>query len=74
MAMPTAIPDAPLTNKLGILVGKTTGSLRVPSKLSMKSTVSSSKLASISSAIFARRASVYLIAAAGSSSILPKLP
>ena len=31
VAIPTAIPDAPLTNKLGKRAGKTAGSLSVPS-------------------------------------------
>jgi len=49
VAMPTAIPVAPLTSRLGIAAGKTSGSSRVPSKFSLKSTVffwiSESKLA-----------------------------
>ena len=31
VAMPTAIPEAPLINKLGIRVGKTEGSFSLPS-------------------------------------------
>ena len=31
VAMPTAIPEEPLTNKFGILVGRTTGSISVSS-------------------------------------------
>lgn len=33
VAIPTAIPDEPLINKFGILVGNTTGSNNVSSKL-----------------------------------------
>ena len=32
VAIPTAIPEAPFTNKLGIRVGKTVGSCKVSSK------------------------------------------
>ena len=56
--MPTAMPDAPLSSRFGSLAGKSTGSCRLASKLSTKSTVSSSRLASISSAGELRRASV----------------
>ena len=35
VAIPTAIPEAPLTNKAGILVGKTVGSFNVSSKFSL---------------------------------------
>jgi hypothetical protein len=31
VAMPTAMPDDPLTNMLGMRAGRTTGSSRVPS-------------------------------------------
>ena len=74
VAMPTAIPDAPLTSILGRRAGRTTGSLSVLSKLSIQLTVSSSRFASISSAMRASLASVYRMAAGGSSSTLPKLP
>ena len=74
VAMPTAIPEAPLRSRSGILAGRTTGSLRLPSKFGAKSTVSFSISANISAAIRERRASVYLIAAGGSLSTLPKLP
>ena len=58
VAIPTAIPDEPLTIKFGIRAGRTFGSFRVSSKLDWKSTVSLSISASISSAIFCKRASV----------------
>ena len=74
VAMPTAMPEAPFTSRLGSLAGRTSGSLRVPSKFSAKSTVFWSMLASISSAMGAIRASVYRIAAGGSLSTEPKLP
>ena len=71
VAIPTAIPEPPFINKLGNLAGRTTGSFKDPSKFSSKSTVSSCKLANISSAIGLNLASVYLIAAGGSLSTLP---
>ncbi len=49
VAMPTAMPLAPLTSRLGIRDGSTTGSSRVWSKFGMKSTVSFSRSARISS-------------------------
>ena len=52
MAIPTAIPDDPLTNKFGILVGRTSGSVKESSKFAEKSTVSLSKSESNSSAAF----------------------
>ena len=72
--MPTAMPEEPFTSRFGSLLGRTTGSLREPSKLSTKSTVSSSTSWSSSAAIDASLHSVYLIAAAESPSMLPKLP
>ena len=74
VAIPTAIPDAPLSSRFGSLAGRSTGSCRLASKLSTKSTVSSSRLTSISSAAELSRASVYRIAAGGSLSTLPKFP
>ena len=58
VAMPTAIPEAPLTSMLGSLAGMTTGSRKLLSKLSMKSTVSWSRLARTSSATRLSLASV----------------
>jgi len=58
VAIPTAIPDAPLTSSNGIFVGRTVGSEIVSSKLGRKSTVSLSMSAITSSAIFRMRASV----------------
>ena len=74
VASPTAMPDAPFTNKLGNLPGSVLGSFKVSSKLSIQSTVSCSISLSISNASGCKRTSVYLIAAAESPSILPKLP
>ena len=75
VAIPTAMPCAPLRRRKGSLAGSTVGSRSEPSKLSAKSTVSIAT--SASSASFARlasRHSVYRIAAGGSGSIEPKLP
>ena len=58
VAIPTAIPEAPFNNKAGILVGNTVGSWSVSSKFKLKSTVSLSISANISSAIFCSLASV----------------
>ena len=58
VAIPTAMPAAPLTSKFGILEGNTVGSFKLSSKLGRKSTVSLSKSANISSAALRRRASV----------------
>ncbi len=74
MAIPTAIPEAPLIRRLGSLQGKTVGSFKVPSKLGINSTVSKSKSFSNSIAAQDIRTSVYLIAAGVSPSIEPKLP
>jgi len=74
VAIPTAIPEEPLTSRFGTLVGSTTGSWSDSSKFGVKSTVSLSMSASSSWAILARRVSVYRIAAGGSPSIEPKLP
>ena len=60
--------------RFGVLDGRTVGSLKLSSKLGLKSTVSFSISTNISPAIAPSRASVYLIAAAGSLSMLPKLP
>ncbi len=74
VAIPTAIPEAPFTSSMGILVGRTTGSLSESSKFSWKSTVSLSMSDNVSSAIFLSLASVYLIAAGLSPSTEPKFP
>ncbi len=74
VAIPTAMPWEPFTSRLGSFAGSTSGSLRVPSKLSVKSTVSSSTSLSISAAMAESLHSVYLIAAAESPSTLPKFP
>ena len=47
--MPTAMPVAPLTSRLGIADGRTLGSVSVSSKLGMKSTVFLFRSARISS-------------------------
>ena len=74
VAIPTAIPVAPLINKLGIRVGRTVGSSSESSKLGAKSTVSFSISPRMKSLMRRRRASVYRIAAGPSPSMLPKLP
>ena len=71
VAIPTAIPEPPFIKRLGILVGKTTGSSRVSSKFNCLSTVFLSISANKSSDIFCILASVYLIAAGLSPSIDP---
>ena len=73
VAIPTAIPEAPLTNRFGIAAGKQIGSSLSPSKFGEKSTVSSSSPVTIAIAAGVKRASVYRYAAGGSSR-LPKLP
>ena len=40
VAMPTAMPEEPLTSKLGKRLGSTVGCISVSSKFGMKSTVS----------------------------------
>ncbi len=72
--MPTAMPLLPLIRRFGILFGSTIGSSVLPSKFCSNLTVSMSMSRSISSAILAILASVYRMAAAGSPSMLPKLP
>ena len=74
VAIPTAIPSEPLTRSVGTVVGKTAGSFRVSSKFGSHSTVSFSRSFSISPESLVMRDSVYLIAAALSPSIDPKLP
>ncbi len=74
VAMPTAMPDEPLTSRFGKREGRTIGSLSYPSKFGTKSTVSLPMSRNISMARGASRASVYLMAAGGSPSIEPKLP
>ena len=59
VAMPTAMPEEPLTSRFGNFEGSTRGSLRVSSKLGSQSTVSLSMSRSISLEIFESRASVY---------------
>src|SRR4051812_31642809 len=58
VAIPTAIPFDPFTNKLGMRVGRIIGSVLVSSYVGWKSTVSLSMSASNSSAIAVKRASV----------------
>ena len=58
VAMPTAMPEEPLTSRLGKREGSTRGSLRDSSKLGSQSTVSLSMSRSISWEILSRRASV----------------
>ncbi len=74
VAIPTAIPDAPLISMFGRRAGRTVGSPRESSKFGVKSTVFWSMSANSSSAMGARRASVYRMAAGGSPSTLPKFP
>ncbi|MNN15554.1 hypothetical protein D3C81_1286610 [compost metagenome] len=74
VANPAEIPLAPLTSRFGNRAGSTTGSFAVLSKLSLNGTVRFSMSRSSSIAIADRRASVYRIAAAGSSSCEPQLP
>ena len=74
VARPTAMPLAPLTRRLGNLPGRMSGSNRLSSKLKEKGTVSLSISRSSSKARGSKRASVYLMAAAGSPSTEPKLP
>ena len=57
-AMPTAMPEEPLTSRLGNREGSTRGSFRLSSKFGSQSTVSFSISRSISSEILAMRASV----------------
>ena len=74
VAIPTAIPEVPLTNRFGYLEGRTVGSFSVSSKFGTKSTVSLPISANISMEIRLKRASVYRIAAAPSPSTEPKFP
>ncbi|OPZ94850.1 MAG: hypothetical protein BWY74_00250 [Firmicutes bacterium ADurb.Bin419] len=74
VAIPTAIPEEPLTKRFGNLDGSTTGSISCSSKFGLKSTVSLLISLIISLEIFASLASVYLIAAGGSPSTDPKFP
>ena len=59
VAMPTAMPLAPLISRFGTRDGRTRGSLVVPSKFGVKSTVSLSMSVSRSSAMRVIRHSVY---------------
>ena len=74
VAIPTAIPWTPFTNKFGNVAGRVLGSCIEASKLSFQGTVSFSMSESIVSDIGLNFASVYLIAAAESPSVEPKLP
>ena len=74
VAIPTAMPVAPLSSRLGSLVGITVGSCRVSSKLLVISTVSLSRSSIMASPMRLSRASVYRMAAGLSPSTLPKLP
>ena len=58
VAIPTAMPSAPIRSKLGRLAGKTVGSFWEPSKLSINLTVSLSISSNSSWEILASRASV----------------
>ena len=58
VAIPTAMPDEPLTSRFGNRAGSTSGSSREPSKFGPKSTVSESMSRSSSVASRASRASV----------------
>ena len=58
VAMPTAMPAAPFTSRLGMADGRTSGSMVVSSKLALVGTVSLSRSASSASAEGIRRASV----------------
>ena len=75
VVIPTAIPSAPFTKRLGTLTGSTAGSFSVSSKLGTKSTTFLSRSDKYTSWVnFFSLASVYRIAAAPSPSIEPKLP
>ena len=58
VAMPTAMPEEPLTSRFGKRLGSTFGCISVSSKFGEKSTVSLSMSASISRLILLMRASV----------------
>ena len=75
VAMPTAIPDAPLTSRFGNCAGRTIGSsvgrgVVRPEVDRLLAELAQQRPA----AIGVRRHSVYRIAAGGSPSIEPKLP
>ena len=75
VVIPTAIPSAPFTSRLGTLTGRTSGSFSVSSKLGTKSTTFLSRSARYTSCVnFFNLASVYRMAAAPSPSIEPKFP
>ena len=74
VAIPTAIPSDPFIKRVGTDEGNTLGSLSVSSKFKSQSTVSLSRSFNISLESFVILDSVYLIAAALSPSIDPKLP
>ena len=63
VAIPTAIPCTPFTNKLGKRAGNTTGSSREPSYVGIMSTVFSSMSANRCIANGCKRHSVYRLAA-----------
>ena len=58
VAMPTAMPEEPLSSRLGSRPGRTVGSFSVSSKFGIMSTVSFSRSPKSSSAIFCMRTSV----------------
>ena len=75
VAIPTAIPVLPLINTFGSFAGNTIGSCCDPSNVSANSTQSiSTSFNSISCDNCLSLHSVYLIAAGGSLSMLPKFP
>ena len=74
VAIPTAIPDVPLTRRFGNLPGNVTGSSLLSSKFKLHFIVSLSISLKSSNAKFSRRHSLYLYASGGSPSIEPKFP
>ena len=73
--IPTAIPELPFTNILGIKEDRNLGSLREPSKLSIHSTVPFFKSCNRRSEYLVSFDSVYLMAAKDlGSSCVPQLP
>src|SRR2546427_6730977 len=74
VAIPTAIPAAPLTMRLGSLDGRTVGSCSRSSKLGTKSTVLLSMSSSIAIAMRVRRILVKVGAAAAAPASEPQVP
>jgi hypothetical protein len=75
VAMPTAMPDPPLSKRFGTLAGSSTGSSIEPSKLGTHSTVLAPNSCSSRSAYRVSRDSVYRMAAKDfGSSVDPQLP